>query len=231
MNCDQARIYTGAVADGELDVIPPAVLHHIEECHDCAAEVRWQREAQAAIAGALAAEDAWEPPPPGRLATTRSRSFPRLAFPALAAAVLIVAALVGLATRAGAGSPEIAMSDAAHAYGHDASFRSTDTVAISAWAAGQGMAVRGITVPGKVATGARLSRVVAHNVVTIIYAGSAGITEVTVIPASMTTGWPLMEETRVEANPVGLVHHAGATFIVVSADDASLHEAMVALQS
>jgi len=68
-------------------------------------------------------------------------------------------------------------------------------------------------------------------VVTVIYTGSGGTTEVTMVPAAMAGGWPAMEAMKVDRTPVGLVHRGSDGVIVVTPDDSALHAAMTALQA
>jgi hypothetical protein len=151
---------------------------------------------------------------------------------AVAAAIAGTALFAGLSRPAGDVPPsaESAMGQAAHAYGQSAAFSSTDGGAIAGWSSGRGMPVEVMALPGEVATGARISRVGRHQVVTIIYAGSHGSTEVTVVPASMARTWPAMEATTVGATPVGLVRRPRDSLIIVSPDAGGLHQVMTALQ-
>ena len=237
MNCDTARIYCGAVADGELGEVPRGVLAHIQACHDCSTEVQWQREAQDAVAGALV-----EPPASGILplpvfapARRGWRRGAALGVVAAAAAMILIAGTVIL----GRGGPspalrpaaELAITDAAHAYGNPAAFSSSDPAAIAGWSAGRGMAVDVMTVPGAAVTGARVSNIQGHPMVTVIYTGAAGTIEVTVVPPVMTGGWPAMEAMKVNRTPVGLVHRGADGVIVVTPSDRELHAAMSALQA
>jgi hypothetical protein len=234
VNCDTARIYAGAVADGEVDGVPSLILEHIRQCHDCSTEVQWQREAQSALAGAISEEQVLPLPLRPQLPPRRQRRY--LAATGLAAAVamlLIIGTLAALPSRAptpGSGA-DVAMGDAAHVYGRPAAFTSTDVAAISAWSAGRGMPVAVVSLPGEVATGARVSTIDGHQHVTVIYTGPHGATEVTVVPAAMAGGWPTMEATRMGGASVGLVRRTGDSVIVVTPDDAGLHKTMAALQA
>ncbi len=249
MNCDTARIYAGAVADGEVDGVPAPILEHIDQCHDCSTEVQWQREAHMALAAAIAQKDlrripAARPAPSPRSHTNLPLAGlvaaivrrPRLAFAGVAAALvllLITATVTGLPGRVAnpRSGADVAMGDAAGAYGRPAAFTSTDPAAISGWSAGRGMPAKVVALPGETVTGARISTVDGHQVMTIIYAGPGGATEVTVIPAAMAGGWPTMEARKVGGAPVGLVRRSGDSMIVVAPDDAGLHRAMTTLQA
>lgn len=237
MNCDTARIYCGAVADGELAIVPAGVLAHIRACHDCSTEVQWQRQAQDALAEALVDE-----PVAGILqlpvVPPRAQWWRRgieLGAVAAAAAVLLVGGTMALGHRSGPvdarPAAEVAMGDAAHAYGRPLAFSSSDPAAIAGWSAGRGIEVAVMTIPNAVPTGARVSTIDGHAMVTVVYTGSRGTTEVTMIPSAMSGGWPAMEATKVDRTPVGLVHGASDSIIVVTADDGSLHAAMTALQA
>jgi len=246
VNCDTARIYAGAVADGEVDGVPAPILEHIRQCHDCSTEVQWQREAQVALAAAIAGKELRRVPAaqpahslrslsnlPFVAAIVRRRS---LAFAGAAAAVvllLITATVAGLPGRLANPGPgaDAAMRDAASAYGRPAAFTSTDPAAISGWSAGRGMPAEVVALPDETVTGARVSTVEGHQVLTIIYTGPRGTTEVSVIPAAMAGGWPTMEAKKVGNAPVGLVRRSGDSMLIVAPDDAGLHQAMTTLQA
>ncbi|GAC1330510.1 MAG: hypothetical protein NVSMB17_07910 [Candidatus Dormibacteria bacterium] len=237
MNCDTARIYCGAVADDELALVPAAVLTHVHACHECSIEVQWQRHANQAIASALSVELEERAPAvlPPVLRPPRWRQSRVFIGIAAAAAVLVAVGTLSLGhgyrsatQRPGA---DLAISDAAHAYGRPAGFSSNDTAAISGWAEGRGLPVEVMTMPDAVPTGARVSTIEGHPMVTVIYTGSAGTTEVTAIPASMATTWPAMEINRVDRRPAGWVHRGASGVIVVTPDERALHVAMAALQA
>lgn len=235
MNCDTARAYCGAVADGEYELVPLPERQHIAACHQCAVEVQWQREAGRAVVGALAEVPLPFPAMPARRAH-RARPWPALGLGALAAAaaVLVIASVIGgrgPTPGAPRATADAAMGDAALAYGRPAAFISTDAAAIAGWSLGKGIPVEVMSLPDEVPTGARVSLISGHDVVTVIYTGAHGTMEVTVLPAAMTAGWPAMEATRVGATPVGIVHRSTDGVIVVTPDPGALHSAMTTLQA
>ncbi|MFN2463278.1 MAG: hypothetical protein ABR573_05170 [Candidatus Dormibacteria bacterium] len=246
MNCDTARIYCGAVADEELGAVPAGVLAHVRACHDCATEVSWQREAQNAVRATLAAEATSGAPPlplvPRRWAR-RGLAYGSLAAVAAAAAAMLV--MTGPLTttapvqqqpsrapRASIRAPvESAMGDAVHAYGRPAAFHSTDAAAVSGWAAGRGVKLEVVSMPGAVLTGARISTIGGREMMTIIYTGARGTTEVTMVPGAMVNGWPAMEAMKMDDVPVALVKRVSDFVIITCPDDGALHAAMTALQA
>jgi len=248
VNCDTARIYAGAVADREVDGVPTLILEHIRQCHDCSIEVQWQREAHVALAAAIAQMDLSRIPAARPTHSLPSRTKPpfaevvtaivrrrSLTLAGVAAVVLLlitatVAGLPGRLANPGTGA-DAAMRDAASAYGRPAAFTSTDPAAISGWSAGRGMPAEVVALPDETVTGARISTVEGHQVITIIYTGARGTTEVSVIPAAMAGGWPTMESKKVGNAPVGLVRRSGDSMLIVAPDDAGLHQAMTTLQA
>ena len=228
MNCDVAREYCGAVADGALELVPEPVLEHIHACPDCSTEVEWQREAQVAVAAALAA-----PLRDPVLAPARWRlTAPRVRWAAGIAAVMAVGlAVVGLRAYVTSGSSaEAAMLDASHSYGSPAGFVSGDSSAVEGWSAGVGVPVQVMPIKGDQLTGARVSRVMDHGVMTLIFAGSGGSVEVSMVPARYATQWPDMEAKAVDHRPVGLLRHGQDSLIIVAGTDAQLHATMALLQ-
>ncbi|MDQ6747496.1 MAG: hypothetical protein M3010_05245, partial [Candidatus Dormibacteraeota bacterium] len=191
------------------------------------------REAHAAIAGALT-----EPVGVARRYLPPSFKFRRghlaLSAVAAAAAALVLGTLLGgQPGHAPASRPtaDVAMSDATLAYAQPVAFASTDAAAITGWSAGRGMPVEVVPLAGQVPTGARVSTINGHQLMTIVYTGAHGATEVTVVPAAMSSTWPAMEATSINRTPVGLLRRPRDSVIVVTRDDAGLHLAMSALQT
>ncbi|HXA43230.1 MAG TPA: hypothetical protein VNV65_10025 [Candidatus Solibacter sp.] len=228
MNCDVAREYCGAVADGELELVPAPVLEHIHACPDCSVEVEWQREAQVAVAAALVAPLGDPVPAPARWRWATARM--RWAV-GVAAVVAVGLAVIGLRADVNSGSSaEAAMLDASHSFGSPAGIVSGDRSAVEGWTAGVGVPVQVMPIKGDQLTGARLSRVMNHGVMTLIFAGSGGRVEVSMVPARYAAQWPDMEAKAVDHRPVGLLRHGQDSLIIVAGTDAQLHATMALLQ-
>ncbi|MHB8509762.1 MAG: anti-sigma factor [Candidatus Dormibacteria bacterium] len=235
MNCDLARGYSGAVADDELQLVPGPILEHIRACHDCGTEVEFQREAQRALR--LALRDPVASDHVGVAAPSRAGGAPR---PRRPSRIWLVAAAV-VATLGSAAAAQImlphrgpvdsALADAVHAYGTAPAFVSSDEFAVRGWAAGAGVAVEVMPVPGEALTGARVTSVSGHRVVTMVFSGPRGSTEISVVPDAMVRDWPVMEATAIDNRPVGVLHHGSQNLIVVAADETNLHEVMNSLEN
>ncbi|HEV1997174.1 MAG TPA: hypothetical protein VGR61_03460 [Candidatus Dormibacteraeota bacterium] len=232
--------YAGAVADGEMELVPADALTHIRSCSVCTREVRWQREANTSLAGALSAEAATDTPPPAVHRSTRWRQ--RLPAPALvagiaAAAVLLATAGVLSVGRHGGDAPvasgaEAVMTAAEHAYGSPPALASTDATAVADWTAAHGMAgMKPPTVAGTSLSGVRGWSVGGRAAVTFVYANQAGQTEVTALGGPPPAGWPMAEVRIMGGHAVGVVEHGATTgMVIVAPDEANLARAMAAVQ-
>ncbi|MDP9324944.1 MAG: hypothetical protein M3O87_00215, partial [Candidatus Dormibacteraeota bacterium] len=70
MICAEARSYTGAVADGEMELVPASAVDHVATCEACSREVDWQRAGNLALAGALAQQAEMDSSAPAAAAMT-----------------------------------------------------------------------------------------------------------------------------------------------------------------
>lgn len=232
--------YAGAVADGEMDVVPAEALAHIRSCPVCARDVRWQREVNRGLAGALAAEAAADGvSQPGRAAAGRWRRLlpaPALVSGIAAAAVLLATAGVLSLGRHGGESPassgaEAVMAAAEHAYGTAPALSSTDAAVVTEWTAAHGMAgMEPLTVPGASLAGVRGWSLGGRAAVTFMYSSQAGPTEVTALQGPPPSGWPIAEMRMMGGHAVGVVKRGPSGMVIVAPDEADLAKAMAAVQ-
>lgn len=197
--CREQRPYLSAIADDELDLVPPGTLEHVVRCPDCLRELTTLRLADARLRAALASESRPRRVRlPGRLPTL------------IAAAVAIVAVGVGVgAWRAarGGGGDEVDVAVAASRA--QPILRSADPATISAWCSE--MSSRpGPTVElsSLAPTGARSDTAGGTTVVTVFYVDRADEARVTV--SWMTSESAAVRDAHVEARDAG-----GATVLVV----------------
>lgn len=231
--------YAGAVADGELDLVPREVLAHIESCRVCAREIEWQREINASLAGALAAEAAVPSAPVRILPTSRWWSRPRVAalVGGIAAAALLVATVGVLSLGIHGGRTpavpvaESVMTAAEHGYGTAAALTSSDSGAVGSWAAAHGMGeMQPPNVTGATLMGARSWSVEGRTAITFLYADQGGQTEVTALAGPPPSGWPMSETRMMGGHAVGVLGHANSGMVIVAPDAAELTRAMSAIQ-
>ncbi|MGI8610235.1 MAG: hypothetical protein ACR2MY_13605 [Candidatus Dormibacteria bacterium] len=235
---EAALQYTGAVADGELDLVPAESLAHIRSCSVCAVEVRWQREVNLGLAGALAAEAAEEQPLAARVARRRWQRLlpaPALVAGIAAAAVLVATAGVLSLGRHGGGHPaqnaETLMAAAAHAYGSPPSMATSDPRVVAGWTAAHGLGeVTPPTVEGASLTGVRGWSVDGAQAATFVYSGVMGQTEVTELGGPPPPGWPMSETRMMDGRAVGVVGHGNSGMVIVAPDETGLARAMSAVQ-
>ena len=234
----QAVEYAGAIADGELELVPAGVREHLAGCPECEREVRWQREVNAGLARAFAAETAGELP--GWPAAARPRRSRRLPSPALlaaiAAAFLLVATAGALTLGRGPARPagvsaDTVMTAAERGYGKTPALATSDPAIVAGWTESQGMGV--MTPPslaGATLMGARTWSVDGVHAVTFVYADQVGQTEVTAIAGTPPAGWPMSETRMMGGHAVGVVGRGSARMVVVAADEPDLVRTMAAVQ-
>ena len=232
--------YAGAVADGELNLVPAEVLAHIRSCPLCAREIEWHQEVNASLAGAFAAEATEDPRPAQVLPLRRPWQRSRLAalVAGIAAAALLVAT-VGVVSRGGRGGggseallgAESVMTAAEHGYGTAPAMASSDANAVGKWAAAHGMGdMRPPGVTGATLMGARTWSVEGREAVTFTYVDPAGQTEVTALAGPLPPGWPMSETRMMGGHAVGVLGHGSIGMVIVAPDDATLTRTMSAIQ-
>lgn len=232
--------YTGAVADGELNLVPAEVLAHIESCRVCAGEVQWQREVNASLAGALAAEAAEQSGPfrilpPRRWWWSRPRAAALVGGIAAAALLVATAGVLSLGDH-GRRAPavlvaESVMTAAEHGYGTAPAMASSDSGAVGSWAAAHGMGeMRPPSVTGATLMGARSWSVEGRTAITFLYAEQGGQTEVTALAGPPPSGWPMSETRMMGGHAVGVLGHGTSGVVIVAPDEAQLNRAMSAIQ-
>jgi hypothetical protein len=162
-------VYLAALADGELDLVPVAVLRHVRSCPHCERGVETHR----ALARRLRTAVRPEPARPVSRSPFPSRWLPR-GWAAAAAALVAVAMLGGLAAwRLTAGPDQVALAAALARQGPQ--YHSRDDAAIGAWcerASARPMPL--VSLPSLAPVGARVDRPDGDRVVTISYRTEAG---------------------------------------------------------
>ncbi|HUZ70791.1 MAG TPA: zf-HC2 domain-containing protein [Candidatus Saccharimonadales bacterium] len=167
--CDIHREYLGALADGELSLVPAATVEHVRGCAACGREVETHERLSAVLRSALASHR------PVLTATPHVRR-PR---PTLVAGIGLVAVAaagiaVAVARLAGGTAPDpVALALASSQ--RPAQFQSASAADVSAWcarAAGRPMPV--IALDPLTVVGARSDRVGSLEVITVDYRTAAG---------------------------------------------------------
>ena len=185
MICAEARVYAGAVADGEVELVPAGAAEHVAGCERCAREVDLQRASQAALVSALADEAREDQAAAVRGVTEAASSLRRpgwrlsagpLAATAVAAAILVAvgigAVLMSPSSRPAVTTvPDSAMADAVHGFGGAADYTSGDAASVNGWAGAHGASMPAMPVSGATCVGARAATVGGHPAVTYLYRG------------------------------------------------------------
>ena len=222
--CAPHREFLAAIADGEAELVPAATLEHVEQCADCADEIRAHRLLTTRLrqAGGLL-----EVAPPRR----RPISFPgRLGV--IAAGV--VAAIV-LAT-GGVGWFVLSRPDpvqaAVTASTQPLQIRSGDASQVGAWCLQQsGRALPAVQLDGMQVVGARMDRVDSMDIVTVAYSAPSG--------ARVTVSWlegqgppgSGVEDRNVSGHEALIVHSAMGTAVVLGSSNDAMWEAAAAIES
>lgn len=235
-----AMDFTGAVADGELELVPPAIRAHIDGCPVCSLEVRWQREVQTGLAAALAAEAAGAATraPAHRRGVRPGFRLPGPALIAGIAAAALVLATAGVLSLGRQGAPQPAapgadtvLAAAQRAYGSPPAMETSDPAAVAGWTAAHGMgAMTPPAVEGATLMGVRAGTMAGASRVTFVYAGPAGRVEVTPLAVPATADWPMSETRMMGGLAVGMMGHAGSRMAIVAPDEAELTTVMTSIQ-
>jgi hypothetical protein len=212
--CAPHRLYLSPLADGELDLVPEATRAHAAECPACSEEIAGYR----LLSDKMLAADAGG-------ARTPLRARPRFEATRRRVTAAVAAALVIAGVGAGGvvwktsqdEAPIVAAAAAAH---QPLLFTSSDTGAIRAWcvrASNRDMPV--VSIPGMTPVGARMDRVSAKDVVSVVYATrEGGRIAVSWIDAVQSThGQEAAEARNVAGRTVLLVRSSSGT-VEVSGD-------------
>jgi hypothetical protein len=161
-SCDGHRDFLSALADDELDLVPPETVAHAQTCPECGREVETQRRLTRTLARAAKLRGAEEP------ASRRQRSRPGWAVAAVSAALVVTAVAGTLGWRALQGPDQVAT--AVSVAGQPLQLQSTDGAAIRSWCEREAeRPVPEITSPSLEPTGARMDRRGNAEIVTVTY--------------------------------------------------------------
>jgi hypothetical protein len=167
--CGRHRRYLPALADGELDLFPVAVLRHVRSCPDCGREVETHRTLTRRLRTAMR-------PEPAQVVFASALPIGRLprAWAAAAAALVVVAVLGGLgAWRLTTGPDQVASTAALARQGPQ--LHSRDDATIGAWCErASDRPMPPVSLPSLAPVGARVDRLDGDRVVTISYVTTAG---------------------------------------------------------
>lgn len=236
MNCAAARVFTAAIADGELDSVPVEASAHVASCPDCQRELEWQQATDRALTMALAAERTEDErlappvPAPDDPLAVMGRQSRLLRWGTLAAAIILVVTL-GAGLLRGNRTPdtrglEAVMVDAAHHFGASAEYSSSDAQAIDRWSASHGVPAHVMQLTGETPIGARMDQVGGRRSMTVIYSGARGRVEVLSLIGSAPLDWPRSETKIMDGKPVGLVRHSEMQMVVVTESEIELAQVM-----
>jgi hypothetical protein len=218
--CSTYRQYLGALADGEVDVVPPAAVDHVADCAGCQREVDAHREANRKLRLAIAA------------APVKASRTMRWLRPAAVAVVLLLAVAGTAVWRYSTGEDRVAA--AAAVAGQPPQFRADDSHAIRNWCArAANRPMPEVALDSLSPVGARMDRRSGTDIVTVSYR-SAGGDEVEVAWLDSTT--VPAEHSSIQARSINghtvlvIASPVGTAVVMGSASRSVLWETAVAIE-
>ena len=222
--CAQHRDFLGALADGELDLVPAGTIDHVHSCADCSMEVQNHRQLSHKLREAI------EHLPGATAKTSPAASHSRLIAVSAASAAAVVVAVVAAGWFA-LSRPDPVQA-AVTASTQSLQLQSTDPAQVQAWCvrtSGRNLPV--VQVDGMTMVGARMDRVPSTDIVTVAYISPGG-TEVTVSwLEGQAPGGSGVEEKDVSGRHVLLVHAPRGTAVIGGSSIGAMWEAAAALEA
>jgi len=223
--CTEHREFLGALADGEIELVPVATLEHVKDCPDCSSEIHAH---QALTRRLRAASDQLYGPTSKPLPRPGQRRRVGLIAGTVAAALLVAGGAVAWSTLTATDPVQAAVQSSAGAL----QIQSTDGSQVSAWCLNaSGRSLPAIQLDGMQVLGARMDRVPSTDVVTVLYMAPDG--------SHVTVGWlegqaPAgsgIEQKNVSGHDLLLVHARGATAVILGSSNAARWEIAAAIES
>lgn len=222
--CAPHREYLGALADGEMDLVPAGTIDHVQSCADCSMEVQNHRllshklrEASEQLGGATTRTSP---------VAFRSRM---IGLAAVSAAAVMLA--VGAAGWFALSRPDPVQA-AVTASTQSLQLQSTDPGRVQAWCVQtSGRSLPVVQVDGMTMVGARMDRVPSTDIVTVAYMSPSGA-EVTVSwLEGQAPGGSGVEEKDISGRHVLLVHAPRGTAVIGGSSNGAMWEVAAALEA
>lgn len=196
------RPYLAALADGEVELVPPGTRSHVEQCAECRTELEAHRLLGSRLRAAARAVGPARPAGAARV---------RLLLPlAAAAAVAIVLGGIFLASRSAAPDP---LASAVLVADQRPEYASNNPVEIARWCTAKyGNRVPVVALPGLVPEGARMDWPHEQGVATVTYALDRETVRVSWLSVAEGAAQPQL--VTVSGKPAVLVRKNGLTALV-----------------
>lgn len=224
ISCAPHREFLAAIADGETELVPAATLEHVEQCVECAEEIRAHRLLTTRLrrAGGLmekaASRRRWIPIP-GRLGMIAA---------GVATAILLAAGGVGWFVLSRPDPVQAAVT----ASTQQLQIQSGDSSRVGNWCLQQsGRTLPAVQLDGMQVVGARMDRVDSTDIVTVAYSAPSG--------ARVTVSWlegqappgSGVEDRTVSGHQLLIVHSAVGTAVVLGSSTDAMWEMAAAIES
>ena len=223
--CAPHREFLGAIADGEIELVPLATLEHVNGCAACADEIAAHRLLSSRLrqaAGAL--EEAAPARTSLRLASGRFRAVAG----GVAAAILVGAVGVGWFA---ASRPDPVQAAVSASSGR-MQIESTDPAQVGQWCLqASGRTAPAIQLDGMQVIGARMDRVGSTDIVTVVYTAPSG--------ARVTVSWlegqapsgSGVEDREISGHRLLIVHSAVGTAVVMGSSSGPMWQVAAAIET
>jgi hypothetical protein len=223
--CASHREFLAAIADGETELVPAATIDHVGGCADCSREIR----AHKLITSRLrqAAELVLEAAPRRRAISWLPRRVPAIGA-GVAGAIVIATASAGWLVLS---RPDPVLA-AVTASSQPLQVESTDSSQVSQWCLrASGRTLPAIQLAGMHVVGARMDRVAAADIVTVVYAApSGGRVTVSWLESQAPSGSGV-EKRNLSGRELLIVHSVVGTAVVTGSSADAMWQAAAAIES
>jgi hypothetical protein len=214
-----------AIADGETELVPVATIEHVQQCADCAREIRAHQLTTSRLrqAGDLVLEAA----PRRRAISWLPRRLPAIAA-GVAGAILIATAGVGWLVLSRPDPVEAAVT----ASSQPLQIESTDPSQVGQWclrASGKGLPA--IQLDGMQVAGARMDRVASTGIVTVVYTSLSGSRVAVSWLEGQAPPGSGVEAKTVSGHGLLVVHSAVGTAVITGSSTDAMWQAAAAIES
>lgn len=224
--CASHREFLAAVADGETDLVPAATLDHVEQCADCAREIRTHQMLTSRLRQSIEHPD--EVPPGRRKPVSRLPVRVRAIAAAVAGAILVAGAGVGWFVLSRPDPVQAAVT----ASSQPLQIESSDPSQVGQWCLNaSGRTLPAIQLDGMQIVGARMDRVASTDIVTVVYTAPSGA-RVSVSwlegPAPSGSG---IEDRNVSGHELLIVHSTVGTAVITGSSGDAMWQTAAAIES
>jgi len=222
--CAPHREYLGAVADGEIELVPAATLDHIKDCADCTSEIRAHQLLTSKLR--RAADEPEQAYRKRLVSLTRGR----LRIIAAGVAVATVVAAAGV-TWSVVSRPDPVQA-AVTASSEPLQIQSSDASQVGQWCLqASGRTLPAIQLDGMQIVGARMDRIASTGIVTVVYTAPSGARITVSWLEGQTLAGSGVEDRTVSGHQLLIVHSAVGTAVVTGSSTDAMWQTAAAIES